>query len=306
LKNLKVMFMGTPDIAVPCLEMLNEKYTVCGVVTQTDKPKGRGQKTAFPPVKEKALELGLTVYQPNTLKDGAFENVLKECNPDVIAVIAYGKILPKYILDYPKYGCINVHASMLPKYRGAAPIQWVIVDGETKTGITTMLMAEGLDTGDMLVRREIKITDEMTGGELHDIMMNMCPEVLFETIENIENITPEKQDDSLSCYAPLIDKNVCKINWNESAERIYNLVRGMNPFPSAYTYIDGKKLKIYKCIKGTNTGQAGTAIDTDNELTVACGDGSITVTELQLEGKKRMPAADFLRGYSIPKGTKLG
>ena len=303
---MKVMFMGTPDIAVPCLEMLDRHFDVCAVVTQTDKPKGRGHKMAFPPVKEKAIELGIDVYQPQTLKDGAFIEVLDKYEPDIIVVIAYGKILPKYVLEYPEYGCVNVHASLLPKYRGAAPIQWVIVNGEAKSGVTTMQMSEGLDTGDMLLKYEIEITPEMTGGELHDKMSEICPAILKETLENIDNIKPEKQDDSQSCYAPLIDKETCRIDWNKTAKEIYNLVRGMNPFPSAYTNVNGKKLKVYKTEICDLKGNAGEVISSNNELIVGCGDCSLSITELQLEGKKRMNTADFLRGYSIDKGTILG
>ena len=303
---MKVMFMGTPDIAVPCLEMLNRDFEVCAVVTQTDKPKGRGHKMAYPPVKEKALQLCIDVFQPKTLKDCNFNEVLKKYNPDVIVVIAYGKILPKYVLDYPKYGCINVHASLLPRYRGAAPIQWAIVNGEEKSGVTTMMMSEGLDTGDMLLKAEIDIIPEMTGGELHDKMSEICPVILKETLDNLNNIVPQKQSDEDSCYAPLIDKETCRIDWNKSNREIYNLVRGMNPFPCAYTSVNQKKLKIYKTKMCNTNGKTGSVLCSENKLIIGCGSGSIEITELQMEGKKRMNTTDFLRGYTIEEGTILG
>lgn len=303
---MKVMFMGTPDIAVPCLEMLNRDFEVCAVVTQTDKPKGRGHKMAYPPVKEKALQLGIDVFQPKTLKDGNFNEVLKEYNPDVIVVIAYGKILPKYVLDYPKYGCINVHASLLPRYRGAAPIQWVIVNGEEKSGVTTMMMGEGLDTGDMLLKAEIDITPEMTGGELHDKMSEICPKLLKETLDKLNDIIPQKQNDEDSCYAPLIDKETCRIDWNKSNREIYNLVRGMNPFPCSYTLLNQKKLKVYKTKMCDISGKTGEVLCSDDKLIIGCKNGSIEITELQLEGKKRMNTTDFLRGYKIEEGIILG
>ena len=305
---MKIMFMGTPDIAVCCLKSLIEKHNVVCVVTQTDKPKGRGQKIAFPPVKELALELSIDVYQPQTLKDGAFLEVLEMYKPDVIVVVAYGKILPKYVIDYPKYGCINVHASLLPKYRGAAPIQWVIVNGERISGITTMQMDVGLDTGDMLLKGEVEITDTMTAGELHDKFCEISPKVLLDTLKSLENgeITPQKQDDSLSNYASLLTKESCKINWNDTPQNIINLIRGMNPFPTAHTRYKDKSLKIYNAKITTGNGKNGEIIGVDNGLTVACNGGAINITELQLEGKKRMQAIDFLRGHSLEIGTILG
>jgi len=302
------MFMGTPEIAVCCLNSLIEKHSVVCVVTQTDKPKGRGQKMAFPPVKDLALSLNIDVYQPQSLKDGAFLEVLEKYKPDVIVVVAYGKILPKYVIDYPKYGCINVHASLLPKYRGAAPIQWVIVNGEKVSGVTTMQMDVGLDTGDMLLNAEVEITDTMTAGELHDKFCEISPDVLLRTLDGLEKgeLTPQKQDDNLSSYASLLTKDSCRINWNETPQNIVNLIRGMNPFPTAHTRYKDKSLKIYSAKISTGTGENGEIIGTNNGLTVACRGGAITVTELQLEGKKRMQATEFLRGYSPQIGTILG
>lgn len=302
---MKVMFMGTPDIAVPCLEALVENHEVVCVVTQPDKPKNRGHKLAMPPVKEVALTYGIDVLQPLTFKDKVFMQELEKYNPDVIVVIAYGRILPKYVLDFPKYGCINVHASLLPKYRGAAPIQWCIVDGEKVTGITTMKMDVGLDTGDMLLKKEIKISDTMTGGELHDAMAQLCPDVLLETLNEIDTIVPEKQDDSLSCYASMIDKTMTVIDWNKTSTEIVNLVRGMNPFPAARTTVDGRLLKIFTAEKFDMTGEAGVVLSVDDGIVVGCKNGSVKITELQPEGKRRMSAKDYLMGNKTEIGEKL-
>ena len=302
---MKVMFMGTPDIAVPCLKALIKHHEVVCVVTQPDKPKNRGHKLAMPPVKETALTHGIDVLQPLTFKDKAFMPELEKYNPDVIVVIAYGRILPKYVLDFPRYGCINVHASLLPKYRGAAPIQWCIVDGEKVTGITTMKMDVGLDTGDMLLKKEIEISDTMTGGELHDSMAKLCPEVLLETLEKIDTIVPEKQDDSISCYASMIDKTMTVIDWNKTSDEIVNLVRGMNPFPAARTTVDGRLLKIFTAGKCDMTGEAGVVLSVDDGIVVGCKDGSVRITELQPEGKRRMSANDYLMGNKTEIGEKL-
>lgn len=302
---MNIMFMGTPDIAVPCLEALIKKHNVVCVVTQPDKPKNRGQKMAMSPVKELALTHNIDVLQPTRFKDNAFLPELEKYNPDVIVVIAYGRILPKYVLEYPKHGCINVHASLLPKYRGAAPIQWCIVDGEKVTGITTMLMNEGLDTGDMFLKEEIEITDTMTGGELHDKMAEICPQILIETLDRIDEIVPQKQDDSLSCYASMIDKSMTVIDWNKTAEEIVNLVRGMNPFPAARTTADGKLLKVFLAEKGNAKGECGKVLDFTGGIVVGCADGSVILTEVQPEGKRRMSAKDYLLGNKIKVGDLL-
>lgn len=305
---MRVMFMGTPDIAVGCLDALAKAHNVCCVVTKEDKPKGRGGKIAFSKVKERALELGIDVIQPKTLKDGKFIEVLEKYQPDVIVVVAYGLILPKYVLDFPKYGCVNVHTSLLPKYRGAAPIQWCIIKGEKVSGITTMLMDEGVDTGDILLCEKVQISEDMTAGELHDIYCKIGSNLLLKTLDGLEKgtIVPKKQDDGQCCYAPMLDNENTKINWNMSAKDIINLVRGLNPFPTAYTFLDGKKLKVYRCKAGGGTGSPGEVICSKDKLVVGCADGSVEITELQLEGKCKMPAADFLRGYKIEKGTVLG
>lgn len=302
---MKVMFMGTPDIAVPCLEALIEKHQVVCVVTQPDKPKNRGQKMAMSPVKEIALTHNIDVLQPVKYKDEAFLPELEKYNPDVIVVIAYGRILPKYVLEYPKYKCINVHASLLPKYRGAAPIQWCIVDGEKVTGITTMLMNEGLDTGDILLKEEIEITDTMTGGELHDKMAELAPKILLETLDKIETIVPEKQDDSKSCYASMIDKSMTVIDWNKSNKEIVNLIRGMNPFPAARTFVDGKLLKVYTAEPCDKKGDIGKVLDVIDGIIIGCKDGSVKITEVQPEGKRRMSAKDYTLGNKIKVGDTL-
>ncbi len=302
---MRVMFMGTPDIAVPCLLALIEKHQVVCVVTQPDKPKNRGQKMSMSPVKEVALTHGIDVLQPTKFKDEAFLPELEKYNPDVIAVIAYGRILPKYVLDYPRHKCINVHASLLPKYRGAAPIQWCIVDGERVTGVTTMLMNEGLDTGDMLLKEEIQITDTMTGGELHDKMAELCPKILLETLDKIDEIVPQKQDDSLSCYASMIDKSMTVIDWSKPAQQIVNLVRGMNPFPASRTTADGKLLKVFAAEKCDMKGEQGKVLDISDGLVVGCGDGSVKLTDLQPEGKRRMSAKDYLLGNKLKVGDML-
>lgn len=302
---MKVMFMGTPDIAVPCLEALIEKHQVVCVVTQPDKPKNRGQKMSMSPVKEVALTHNIDVLQPTKFKDEAFLPELEKYNPDVIVVIAYGRILPKYVLEYPKHKCINVHASLLPKYRGAAPIQWCIVDGEEVTGVTTMLMNEGLDTGDMLLKEEIQITETMTGGELHDKMAEVCPEILLETLDKIDEIVPEKQNDAQSCYASMIDKSMTVIDWDKTPKEIVNLIRGMNPFPAARTTVDGKLLKVFVAELCNKTGEAGKVIDISDGLIVGCNGGSVKLTEVQPEGKRRMNAKDYLLGNKLKVGDML-
>lgn len=302
---MKVMFMGTPDIAVPCLEALTENHDVVCAVTQPDRPKNRGHKLAMPPVKEFALSRGIDVLQPASFKDMSFAGELEKYSPDVIVVIAYGRILPEYILNFPKFGCINVHASLLPKYRGAAPIQWAVANGETVTGVTTMLMEKGLDTGDMLLKREVEITPEMTGGELYTKLSEICPAVLLDTLDSLENIVPEKQDDSKSSYAPMINKAAVTIDWNKSAEEIVNLIRAMNPSPAARTFLNGKLLKVFSALKGEISGDKGTVLSLEKGITVGCRDGSVVITEVQPEGKKRMSSEAYLMGNRTEIGAKL-
>ncbi len=307
----RVMFMGTPDIAVPCLDMLSkrEDCEIVGVVTQPDRKKGRGYELAPPPVKEFALTRGFDVFQPETLKDGAFLDVLKEKNPEIIIVIAYGRILPPYIIDYPKFGCINVHASLLPKYRGAAPLQWCIINGEKKTGVTIMQMDNGLDTGDMLLTQEIEIADDETTGTLFDKASVCGASALSEALDLIfeGKITRTPQNHDEMTYASPITKEMSYIDWNKDAESIRNLIRGLNPSPGAKTTVNGKILKIFEAETDLKTQYApGTVCDVDKCFKIACGDGvMLSVKSLQPEGKKRLEINEYIKGNTISKGTVL-
>ncbi|MDY4921489.1 methionyl-tRNA formyltransferase [Frisingicoccus sp.] len=309
---MRVVFMGTPDFSVPTLEKIIEAgHEVIGVVTQPDKAKGRGKKVLFPPVKETALAHNLPVYQPRRARDPEFIEEMKTLNPDVMVVVAFGQILPKAILDIPKYGCINVHASLLPKYRGAAPIQWAVIRGEKVSGVTTMQMDVGLDTGDMLLKKEVLLDEEETGGSLHDKLSTLGGNLLIETLEKIEagDIHPEKQDDSQAGeYARMLDKNLGRIDFSMPAAEIERLIRGLNPWPSAFTSYNGKTMKLWKA-KTDNCGQGvpGQVIHVDkNSFTVQTGQGTLQILELQMEGKKRMDAGAFLRGCPLETGTMLG
>lgn len=309
---MKILFMGTPDFAVPCLDILiKSAHEVCGVVTQPDKPQGRGHKLTPPPVKRLATEAGIEVFQPETLKDFAFKPELERLNPDMIVVVAYGKILPEYILNFPKYGCINMHASLLPKYRGAGPIQWSVINGEKKTGITSMLMEKGLDTGDMLLKVETEIGEYETASELHDRLMVMGAELLVKTIEGIEKgeIIPEKQNDDESCYAPMISKETAKIDWSRSARVVSKLIAGMNSWPIAHTLYKGEVLKIYRAtVKGIAKGKTGQILAANESgIEILCGDGiSILATEVQFAGSKAMQVRDYLNGHTVEEGEILG
>lgn len=308
---MKILFMGTPDFAVPSLtSLLGEGYEICGVVTQPDKPKGRGHKLTPPPVKECAISNNIPVFQPETLKGEAFLEELKTLNPDIIIVAAYGKILPKYIIDYPKFGCVNVHGSILPKYRGAAPIQRAVIDGEEETGVTTMLMNEGLDTGDMLLIEKTKIGEYETAGELFDRLAVLGAGVLLETLKKIEDgtITKTPQDDSNATYAKMLDKDTGKIDWAKSAKEIFSLIKGTNPYPVSHTLYKGEVLKIFTARPGGKTsGKPGEIMGfPDKTIEVACGDGnSLRILEVQLFGKKRMDTASFLNGNSLDIGEIL-
>ncbi len=303
---MKIVFMGTPDFSVNALEnIVKAGHDVVGVITQPDKPKGRGGKMQYTPVKEKALELGLDVYQPQRVKEPEFIEKLKEMNPDAIVVIAFGQILPKEILDMPKYGCINVHASLLPKYRGAAPIQWAVIDGEKETGVTTMYMNEGLDTGDIIDKVVVPIDKKETGGSLFDKLAIEGGKLILKTLIELENGTAVRtpQDDSKSNYAGMINKQLGKIDFNKSANEIERLIRGLNPWPSAYTKMDGKTLKIWDADvdDSENDSAPGTITEVGKDfIRVATGKGSLKILELQLEGKKRMKTRDFLNGAKIP------
>lgn len=303
--------MGTPDFSVPTLQsLIDSKHQVIAVVTQPDKPKGRGNEMSFPPVKEKALQYEIPIFQPVKVREETFINTLKELNPDAIVVIAFGQIIPKSILDLPKYGCINIHASLLPKLRGAAPIQWAIINGEEETGITTMFMAEGLDTGDMLLKTVVPIEKEETGGSLHDKLSVIGGDLILETLEQLENGTAIriKQDDKLSNYVGTLNKSLGNIDFSKPAKEIERLIRGLNPWPSAYTFLNGKMLKIWKAsvIEKEYTSQTGVVVEiTKDEMIVKTGEGALAFKELQLEGKKRMTTDAFLRGYTIVEGTKF-
>lgn len=307
---MDIVFMGTPEFAVPCLErLISDGHNVKGVFTQPDKPKGRGHKMQFSPVKECAVEAGIPVYQPLKMKDGEAISILENLNPELIIVVAYGKILPKEILDYPKYGCINMHASILPRYRGAAPIQWSVLNGEKISGVTAMQMDVGLDTGDMLLTKTVKIDENETAGELHDKLSVLGADVMSETIDLLlkGELKPEKQDDSESNYAPMLSKDLCPIDWNESAQKVHNKVRGLSPWPVATAKLGEKTIKIHKtAVSGRCNATPGEVVVSDKKLVVACGEStSVEIIVLQTEGKKAMNASDFLRGNPIEKGIIL-
>ena len=314
--HMKILFMGTPDLAAVCLEAVYNKagVEVVGVLTQPDKPKGRGMKLVPPPVKVFAEEHGIPVYQPQALKNGTFEDELKKLDPDMIIVAAYGKILPKYVLDYPKYGCVNAHGSILPKYRGASPIQRAIIDGEKVTGITAMYMAEGLDTGDIIKIYPCDITPDDDFGSLHDKLANLAGVAMCDVIDMTENgtITRTKQDDEKSSYAAKIEKEDTVIDFTKNAEDIVNLVRGLSHAPLAVTRTpDGKLLKLTHArlsdmAKTDNAGEVAALSDKgEGEIVLSCGDGCISVTGVVPEGKKPMKSADYIRGRRISVGDIL-
>lgn len=309
---MKLIFMGTPDFAAVSLAALFDAgHEVLLAVTQPDKPKGRGHKMTPPPVKEYALEKGIEVYQPNSMRTEEAYEKLASYGADAFIVAAYGKILPQKILDLPKYGCLNVHASLLPKYRGAAPIQWSIANGETVTGVTIMQMDAGIDTGDMLLKTEEAILPEDTGETLHDKLAEAGGRVLLDALQQLEQGTlqAEKQDDGLSCYAPMLNKEVSKIDFAKSATEVTNLVRAMNPYPAAHTVYQGRRMRVFgamaeSCDKAAVCGEILQA-NTEGIL-VRCGDGAVKVTELQFDGKKRMPVREYLKGNTIETGVVLG
>ena len=302
MKRFRVIFMGTPDFAVPCLARLVEISDVVAVVTQPDRPKGRGQKLLPPPVKAFAQEHGIAVYQPVRVKAPDFVDVLRGLAPDLIVVVAFGQILSKEILSLPPLGCINVHASLLPRYRGAAPMQWAIVRGEKETGVTTMFMDEGLDTGDMLMRETLPITQAMTAAELHDAMMKLGADVLEKTLFSLSEGTLKRtpQDDALSTYAPLLDKEVGRIDWKKSAQEIHDLVRGLNSWPGAYTMLAGQKFKIGRTRLAEGTAEPGEIVSvTKQGLLVGTGEAMLEILELQAPSKKKMAAGDYVRGHGL-------
>ena len=305
---MRLVFMGPPDFAVPSLQaLIDAGHDVCAVYTQPDKPQGRKQILTAPPVKTLALEHDIPVFQPNTLKNEDEQARLRELAPEVIIVVAYGKLLPKAVLDIPSHGCINVHGSLLPRWRGAAPIQWAVIAGDEKAGVTTMQMAEGLDTGDMLLTYETKVGEKETAGELFDRLAQSGAELLTQTLVKLDEITPRPQDDAQSCYAHMLDKQMAVIDWSRSAHEIDCLIRGLNPWPIALTTLSGERLKVFAAEKANGNGEPGTVLEADPKkgLTVACGEGALKLTEIQLVGGKRMKATDFLRGHVIEVGTKL-
>ena len=306
---MRIVFMGTPDFAVPSLQaLIGAGHDVCAVYTQPDKPQGRKQILTAPPVKTLALEHDIPVFQPNTLKNEDEQARLRELAPEVIIVVAYGKLLPKAVLDIPPHGCINVHGSLLPRWRGAAPIQWAVIAGDEMAGVTTMQMAEGLDTGDMLLTYETKVGEKETAGELFDRLAQSGAELLTQTLVKLDEIEPRPQDDAQSCYAHMLDKQMAVIDWSKSAHEIDCLIRGLNPWPIALTTLSGERLKVFAAEKAAGNGEPGTVLEADPKkgLTVACGEGALRLTEIQLVGGKRMKATDFLRGHAIEVGTKLG
>lgn len=306
---MRIVFMGTPDFSVPVLEALvREGHQVVGVVTQPDKPKGRGKAVLMTPVKEKALELGLSVYQPLKVREPEFVEVLKGLTPDIMVVVAFGQILTKTVLEIPPKGCVNVHASLLPKYRGAAPIQWAIIDGEKETGVTTMMMDQGIDTGDMLEKAPVAIADEETGDSLHDKLSQAGARLIISTLKKIEDgtISPMPQTNEGTCYAKMLKKTMGNIDWTMEARAIERLVRGLNSWPGTYTRWKGKTLKIWKAapVDQEYEGVCGQVVPGDGRsLLVKTGKGALSLLELQPEGKKRMPVDAFLRGYPIEAGT---
>lgn len=306
---MKILFMGTPDFAAEVLIKLAEAgFDVVGAVSQPDKPKGRGHKVVPTDVKKVALERGIPVYQPEKLKNGELQPILDELEPDIIIVAAYGKILPPYIIEYPKYGCLNVHASLLPKYRGAAPIQRAIINGDKKTGVTIMKMDNGLDTGDMLLKSETEIGEYETAEELFDRLAVMGGELIIEAVENIDNLVGEKQNDSDSSYAPMIKKTDGNIDWTKSSAEITKLVCGMNSWPLAYTFYKGQTLKIVEAIKYNAHGRPGEILELKkNEgLVVSCGEGAVCIKTAQFAGSRKMNIEDYARGHEIEKGIVLG
>ena len=309
---MKIVFMGTPDFAVGTLHALAEsEHEILAVVTQPDKPKGRGKALQPTPVKEEAMRYGIPVYQPKKVREEEFQVVLRELNPDLIVVVAFGQLIPKSILELPRYGCVNVHASLLPKYRGAAPIQWAVINGEKESGVTIMKMDEGLDTGDMIAKTVVPLAADETGGSLFDKLSQVGAQLLLDTIPALEEgtVVCEKQpEESPTPYAAMLNKKMGLIDWSQDASVIECLIRGLNPWPSAYTYLKGKTLKIWqaKVVEKQHEEEPGTIIEVDKKhLVVACKTNALLIERLQLEGKKQMETEAFLRGYAIETGAQF-
>lgn len=303
--------MGTPDFAVPSLQMLiDSRHEVVGVLTQPDKPQGRRQILTPPPVKTLALAHDLPVHQPETLKNGAIQSILDETRPDLIIVVAYGKILPEYVLHYPRLGCVNVHGSLLPRWRGAAPIQWSVIAGDKYAGVTTMKMAKGLDTGNILLTAQTEIGARETAGELFDRLSVLGAQLLEKTVGQLEIADSDgvPQDEAQACYASMLDKEMAVIDWTRAARELDCLIRGLNPWPVALTSLEGARMKVYAAQPEEGVGAPGEVLvaDAKNGLLVACGTDALRITELQMVGGKRMNACDYLRGHAIPVGSRLG
>lgn len=309
---MKIAFMGTPDFAVDCLKALAEsEHEIVGVFCQPDKPVGRKQELTPPDVKVEALKHNLPVFQPVSLRNGKGVEILNEIKPDLIIVVAYGKILPDDFLAFPKYGCINIHASILPKYRGASPIHFAVLNGDEETGVTSMQMDSGLDTGDILLVKKAKIGINDTTERMYEVLAPLGAEVLMETIDLLEKgqLSPEKQDDSKSSKVGLLTKEMSPVDWTKSAFEIHNKIRGLYSWPGANTKLGGKTLKLHSSVLSDKKGNniPGEVIDSDGKFVVACGDNNcIELTSVQLEGKKRMDSSAFLNGYQLKKGTVLG
>ena len=307
---MKIVFMGTPDFAVDCLEALvNSEHEAVAVFSQPDKPQGRKQILTAPEVKVCAQKYNIPVYQPVTLKNGESAELLRELSPELIVVVAYGKLIPQEILDIPKYGCVNVHGSLLPELRGAAPIQWAVINGLEETGVTTMQLDAGLDTGDILLIKKTKIEENETSGELFDRLKILGAEVLMETIAAMlkGELKPEKQDDSQSTYASMLNKSISPVDWSKSAKEVHNHIRGLEPWPVATTVINGKPVKLFGSRMGNYiNGKPGEVVTNEKMLEVCCGDGiTVIITQLQAQGKNKLSSADFLRGFKVEKGTIL-
>jgi methionyl-tRNA formyltransferase len=307
---MRIVFMGTPEFACPTLKALVERgENVVAVVTQPDRPKGRGQQTLPPPVKLLGQQYGIPILQPLKVRQPQVIEELRLLKPDLIVVVAFGQILPKALLEIPPCGCINVHASLLPRYRGAAPLNWCIINGEKETGVTSMMMDVGLDTGDMLLKRSTPIDPDEDTSTLNGRLSLMGAELLVQTIDllAVGGLAPERQDDLLTCYAPMLKKGDGLIDWGKDAATIKNLVRGMTPWPGAYTHIGDRFLKVFRVQAGPGQGEPGEILSAGRDgIEVACGEGSIVIYELQLEGKKRLTAAEFLAGCKLEPGASLG
>ena len=306
---MKILYMGTPDFALlPLKRLIEDGHDVAGVITREDKPKGRGMKVFMTPVKEFAVEADIPVFQPTTLKDNAIDDILKEIDPDIIVVVAYGKILPEYVLKYPRYGCVNLHGSLLPKYRGSAPIQHAVLNGDSVTGVTTMLMDKGMDTGNILLKREVEIADDDTSESMFEKLSAVGAELLSETISMLEKggVTPTPQNEADATYAPPIKKENAKIDWTQDEREISNLVRGSFSWPIAYTDSTIGRIKIYSVSMGTSSAECGKVISlSDAGLEVGTGGKSVFITRFQVESGKKMTPAEYFRGHESIIGSYL-